>query len=184
MLSSFTFLQRGSNGVAEARIPLKIYIMIFAQPKYKCLTGLRKERQTAKQMIFCVGNGELARRLTNIKNNRSKLLVVVHILTKGLERRSRSANTFENKYYVIRATQIQMPDGITDGTTDCEADDFLCRQWRACTPIDKHKKNSRSKKLRLSFKKKRQSQKIAAFSVIPPGLEPGTPTLKVLCSTC
>ena len=41
--------------------------MLFAQPKYKCLTGLRKERQTAKQMIFCVGNGELARRLTNIK---------------------------------------------------------------------------------------------------------------------
>ncbi|MBQ3535838.1 MAG: hypothetical protein IJA57_03680 [Alistipes sp.] len=64
---SFTFLQRGSNGEAEARIPLKIYIMIFAQPKYKCLTGLRKERQAAKQMIFCVGNGELARQLTNIK---------------------------------------------------------------------------------------------------------------------
>ena|GEM_PF-1413389 len=53
------------------------------------------------------------------------MLVVVHILTKGLERRSRSANTLENKYYVIRATQIQMPDGITDGTTGCEADDFF-----------------------------------------------------------
>ncbi|MBQ8544968.1 MAG: hypothetical protein IJ434_07435, partial [Alistipes sp.] len=86
--------------------------MLFAQPKYKCLTGLRKERQAAKQMIFFVGNGELARQLSNIKNNRNKMLVVVHILTKGLERRSRSANTLENKYYVIRATQIQMPDGI------------------------------------------------------------------------
>ena len=64
---SFTFLQRGSNGVAEARIPLKIYIMLFAQPKYKCLTELRTERQTAKQMIFCVGNGGLARQLSNIK---------------------------------------------------------------------------------------------------------------------
>ena len=112
------------------------------------------------------------------------MLVVVHILTKGLERRSRSANTLENIYYDIRATQIQMPDGITKGTTGCEADDFLCGQWRACTPIDKHKKNSRSKKLRLSFKKKRQPLMIVAFSVIPPGLEPGTPTLKVLCSTC
>ena len=110
-LLSFTFLQRGSNGVAEARIPLKINIMLFAQPKYKCLMGLRKERQTAKQMIFC-------------------------------------------------------------------------GQWRACTPIDKHKKNNRSFLLRLSFKKKRQPLMIVAFSVIPPGLEPGTPTLKVLCSTC
>ena len=68
------------------------------------------------------------------------MLVVVHILTKVLERRSRSANTFENIYYGIRATQIQIPDGITDGTTGCEADDFLCGQWRACTPIDKQKK--------------------------------------------
>ncbi len=67
-LLSFTFLQWGSNGEAEARIPLKINIMLFAQPKYKCLTGLRKERQAAKQMIFCVGNGGLARQLTNIKN--------------------------------------------------------------------------------------------------------------------
>ncbi len=41
--------------------------MLFAQPKYKCLTELRTERQAAKQMIFCVGNGELARQLTNIK---------------------------------------------------------------------------------------------------------------------
>ena len=53
------------------------------------------------------------------------MLVVVHILTKGLERRSRSANTLENIYYDIRATQIQMPDGIAKGTTDCEADDFF-----------------------------------------------------------
>ena len=32
--------------------------------------------------------------------------------------------------------------------------------------------------------KKRQPFLIAVLSVIPPGLEPGTPTLKVLCSTC
>ena len=31
--------------------------------------------------------------------------------------------------------------------------------------------------------KKRQPDWIAVSSVIPPGLEPGTPTLKVLCST-
>ena len=75
------------------------------------------------------------------------MLVVVHSLAKGLERRSRSANTLENIYYVIRATQIQMPDGIMKGTTDCEADDFLCGQWRACTPIVKHKKTTEAKRL-------------------------------------
>ena len=81
--------------------------MLFAQPKYKCLTGLRKERQTAKQMIFCVGNGELARQLTNIKKQPK-----------------------QNASAVVQ--------------------------------------------------KKRQPLMIVAFSVIPPGLEPGTPTLKVL----
>ncbi|MBR3702397.1 MAG: hypothetical protein IKM12_02465, partial [Alistipes sp.] len=80
-------------------------------------------------------------------------LVIVHILTKGLERRSRSANTLENKYYVIRATQIQMPDGIAKGTTDCKADDFLCGQWRACTPIVKHKKTTEAKSFGCRSKK-------------------------------
>ena len=159
--------------------------MLFAQPKYKCLTELRTERQAAKQMIFLCGQWRTCTTIgKHKKNDRSKLLVVVHSLAMGLERRSRSANTFENKYYVIRATQIQMPDGITDGTTSCEADDFFCvgngELARRLTNIKKQPKQIAS----AVVQKKRQSQKIAAFSVIPPGLEPGTPTLKVLCSTC
>ena len=95
----------------------------------------------------------------------------------GLDRQSKSFGgagiPLKNKYLFIPATLNKMPDGIAKNDSPARQGFDLERVTGACTRPHYTKQNNRSK----------NASAVVQISVIPPGLEPGTPTLKVLCST-
>ena len=99
-LNAFPFcLPQGSNGEAEARIPLKINIFLSSQPTQQYI-----HFHTICRCRLCGRWDWLLRSLSVAPLNACPFC-----LPQGLERRSRSEDTFENKYIFILATHLIYP---------------------------------------------------------------------------